>query len=172
MVLNIIGRAFFTHETSVILPAIFMSVLLYGLGYIAAHTTVPAETVTEEPIAEYSVSEEETAELIKRIDTLMREKMLYKNAGLTIQDLATAVNSNRTYVSKAINCTYHISFSQYVSQQRVAYAQLILRDPRYTSDKAAIADAIALSGFASDQTFYRVFKELTGTTPLQFRHQN
>ena len=100
----------------------------------------------------------------------MREQKLYTNANLTILDLANAVGSNRTYVSNAINRTYHISFSQYVARQRVAYAQLILRDPAYRSDKAAIVDAIIRSGFASDQTFYRVFKEQTGMTPAQYRN--
>jgi AraC-like DNA-binding protein len=54
----------------------------------------------------------------------------------------------------------------------VEHAQQLLRDPKYTSDHDAIADAIALSGFYSDQTFYRVFKDLTGLTPLQYRQQN
>ncbi len=47
-----------------------------------------------------------------------------------------------------------------------------LTDPQYTSDHEAVSSAIALSGFTSDQTFYRIFKELTGQTPLQFRRQN
>ncbi|MBR6018344.1 MAG: helix-turn-helix transcriptional regulator [Paludibacteraceae bacterium] len=174
MILNVLGREFFTHEASVSLPAVVMSVLLYGLGFVAAHTTLPAETVNEETAGESlpATDKEETSELIRRIDTIMREQLLYTNAGLTIQDLAVAVGSNRTYVSNAINRTYHISFSQYVSRQRIAYAQLILKDPRYRTDKAAVSDAISLSGFASDQTFYRVFKDLTGQTPLQYRKAN
>ena len=31
---------------------------------------------------------------------------------------------------------------------------------------------IAMSGFASEQAFYRIFKEITGLTPLQYRHKN
>lgn len=171
MTLNFLGRDFFAQEAPVAAPAVVMSVLLFGLGFVAAHTTLPAETVSEEtaeegiPVAD----KEETSELIHRIDTIMREQLLYTNAGLTIQDLAAAVNSNRTYVSNAINRTYGISFSQYVSRQRVEYAKMLLRDPRYKTDKAAVSDAISLSGFASDQTFYRVFKDLTGQTPLQYR---
>ena len=170
IVLNFMGRDYFAEDAPVVLPAAIMSVLLYGLGYVAAHTVIPPDSVPEEqPIAE-AHSHEESVNLISKIDTVMREQKLYTNANLTILDLANAVGSNRTYVSNAINRTYHISFSQYVVRQRVAYAQLILRDPGYKTDKAAIQDAVCLSGFASDQTFYRVFKEQTGMTPAQYRN--
>lgn len=168
MILNICGRNYFTDETFVLIPAVVMSVLLYGLGYIAAHTTIPSETVEYSDHAD-AIEQEEQNDLIHRIDAVMREQMLYTQPGLTIYDLAKATNSNRTYVSAAINRTYGISFSQYVSRQRVEYAKLILRDKRYTSGKAAVNDAITLSGFASDQTFYRVFKEQTSLTPLAYR---
>ena len=169
MLLNIIGREFFAAGLYVGVPAIIMSVLLYGLGFTAAHTTVPAETVTEEP---NTASTEEADQLMQRIDKIMREQALYTNSHLTIQDLASAVGSNRTYVSNTINRNCAQSFSQYVARYRVEHAQTILRDARYTSDHEAITDAIALSGFTSDQTFYRVFKDITGLTPLQYRQQN
>ena len=169
MLLNIIGREFFAEGLYVGVPAIIMSVLLYGLGFTAAHTAVPAETVTEEP---NTASTEETDQLMQRIEQIMRDQSLYTDSHLTIQDLASAVGSNRTYVSNAINRNTALSFSQYVARFRIEYAQTILRDNKYTSDHEAIADAIALSGFTSDQNFYRVFKDLTGLTPLQFRQQN
>jgi len=109
---------------------------------------------------------------MNRIATALREKRLFANPHLTIQDLAAAVGSNRTYVSNCINRRTGLSFSQYVARYRVEHAQLILRTPQYMSDHEAIADAVALSGFSSDQSFYRVFKEVTGITPLQYRRQN
>lgn len=168
MVLNFIGREYFTHDAIVLIPAVVMSVLLYGLGFIAAHTSLPEDVAEENYQPE---TEEATDNLIHRIDATMREQMLYTRPNLTIYDVAKATNSNRTYISAAINRTYGISFSLYVTKQRVEYAKLILRDTRYTTDKAAVSDAILLSGFASEQTFYRVFKEQTGLTPLQFRQQ-
>ena len=170
MALNFLGRDFFAHEASVALPAVVMSVLLYGLGFVAAHTTIPEETVApEEDKEEKEASIEETDALMFKIATALREQELYADPRLTIQDLASAVNSNRTYVSNCINRRTGFSFSQYIAHYRVEHAQQILRDPKYKTDHEAIADAMALSGFSSDQNFYRVFKDITGVTPLQYR---
>lgn len=177
MTLNLLGRDFFTQDANVVLPAIAMSILLYGLGFIAAHTTIPPELTEEQLLSaeaadSYSQTEQintAPSDLIDRIDTVMREQQLFTHPDLTIYDLAKVVASNRTYVSNAINRTYGIRFSQYVAKHRVEYAKTILADKHYSTDKAALSDAISRSGFASDQTFYRVFKEQTGLTPLQYR---
>ena len=176
LVLVVIGREFFIHETEVTIPAIIMSVLLYGLGYVASNTTIPPE-VKGERGSEVSGSEvsglEEKGddELMRKIDHVMREEQLYRNASLTIHDLAAAVNSNRTYVSNCINRTNGQSFSQYVATYRISCAKEILSSDRYASDHDAIADAVAQSGFLSYQTFYRVFKDSTDSTPLQYRQK-
>lgn len=171
--LNILGRERFDGSLLVGIPAVIMSILLFSLGYIAAHTILPKETVAqeEETVVDHATTAE-TDELFIKITTALREQRLFTNPNLTIQDLATAVGSNRTYVSNCINRRTGFSFSRYVAQYRVEHAQTILIDPQYISDHEAIADAIALSGFASDQTFYRIFKEVTGYTPLQFRQLN
>ena len=115
---------------------------------------------------------EQTDELMHLISVVLREQRLFSNPNMTIQDLAQAVNSNRTYVSQCINRRTGLSFSQLVTRYRVENAELILRSENYSSDHEAITDAMELSGFSSDKTFYRAFKEITGTTPLQYRKQN
>lgn len=172
MIFNIIGREFFHESILVTLPAMVMSALLYGLGYVAAHTTIPQETISSEEPQAAEASTEETDALMHLIAKALREEKLFASPDLTIQDLASAVHSNRTYVSQCINRRTGLSFSQYIARYRVENAQLILRSENYSSDHEAIADAMELSGFNSDQTFYRVFKEITGTTPLQYRKQN
>ena len=169
MTLNFVGREFFAQGAPVALPAVVMAVLLFGVGFVAAHTVVPQETVAEEPLADNRSSADDSRALIRKIDDVMREQTLYRNSQLNIHDLARAVNSNRTYVSAAINQQYNVNFSIYVNRFRVEEAKRILADNTYTHDKEAIADAIALSGFQTEQTFYRVFKEMTGTTPLLYR---
>lgn len=173
MMLNLLGRDAFEGSLLVSIPAVCMSVLLYGLGYVAANTTLPPETVAQQDEQEEDkATTEETDALMHKIATALREERLFTNPHLTIQDLAAAVSSNRTYVSNCINRRTGLSFSQYVARYRVEHAQQILRTPRYPSDHEAIADAVALSGFSSDQSFYRIFKEVTGTTPLQYRRLN
>ncbi len=179
MLLNVIGRGFFAEGVLAGIPAVIMTILLYGLGYVAADTVLPRDLEqkdTEEPQegeiqgSKTPLSDEEDV-LMTKIDQLMCDRRLYRNPSLTIHDLASAVGSNRTYVSNCINRNRGLSFSQYVATFRVANVQRILTDPRYHSDHDAIADAISQSGFLTDQTFYRVFKETTGATPLQYRQR-
>ena len=177
MLLNILGRDTFDGSLLVCIPAVLMSVLLFSLGYVAAHTAIPQETVEPEAASDdeekaRNATTEETDELMYKIGTILREEQLFKNPNLTIQDLAAAVGSNRTYVSACINRRTNFSFSQLVAQYRVENAKSILSDPQYCTDHDAVSSAIALSGFTSNQTFYRIFKELTGQTPLQYRRQN
>ena len=171
--LNVLGRELFDGTWLVYIPALLMSVLLFSLGYVAAHTTLPVETVSpEEKHEEDTATTQETEELIHKISVVLMEEKLFANPDLTIQDLSTAVGSNRTYVSNCINRRTGLSFSQYIARFRVEYAQTVLLDPQYTDDHEALSQAIVLSGFASNQAFYRVFKELTDLTPLQYRHTN
>ena len=174
--LNMLGRDVFDGSLLVAVPAVLMSVLLYSLGYAAAHTALPQETVAQEEKEEEErarrATTAETDELFNKIITALREEKLFTNPNLTIQDLASAVGSNRTYVSACINRRSNFSFSQLVAQYRVENAKTVLTDPQYTSDHEALSNAIVLSGFASDPTFYRIFKDATGLTPLQFRQQN
>ena len=176
MLLNILGRERFDGSLLVCIPAVMMSILLFSLGYVAAHTTMPVETVAPQEEGDEAkanlATTAETDELFHAITTALREQQLFTNPHLTIQDLANAVGSNRTYVSACINRRSNFTFSQLVAQYRVEHAKTILLDPQYVSDHDAVAAATALSGFTSDSSFYRVFKDLTGLTPLQYRHKN
>ncbi len=167
--LNIVGRDFFAHEAPVALPALVMSVILFSLGYVSAHTVLPQETVAMEEEKEEEATFAETDVLLAKIFTVLSEQKLFADPNMTIQDLAQAVNSNRTYVSQCINRRTGLNFSQFILRYRVEYAKQILRDPSYQTDHEAIEAAMILSGFASNQTFYRVFKEVAKKTPIQYR---
>ena len=52
MILNFFGREFFNDSLLVCIPAVLMSVLLFSLGYVAAHTVLPQETITQEETTE------------------------------------------------------------------------------------------------------------------------
>jgi AraC-like DNA-binding protein len=172
---TVMGREMFADSVWLILPSLLMSVLLYALGYTAFVLPDPlkgmdacADPMRQKDVPDDFLSEED-AIIIGRLNRLMKEKKTYLRSDITIADIALLVGTNRSYLSAAINHTYAINFSQYINQLRVEEAKLVLADKSYSVDKEAIADAMIRSGFTNDKTFYRVFKEYTGETPLQYR---
>ena len=84
---------------------------------------------------------------------------------LKISDVAAELCTNRLYVSTAINEEVGISFSDYINRKRVNYAIHLMRvNPQLT-----IYEIADLSGFSSDKSFYRNFKNITGKSPKEIR---
>lgn len=98
----------------------------------------------------------------------MREEHIYRQQGLTKEQAAAMIGTNRTYLTESIKKHTGLSFIYYVNSYRIREAIAILSDP--SSDipmKALIVDV----GFKSSTTFYKLFSEATGKTPQTFRNE-
>lgn len=104
--------------------------------------------------------------LFDTIEKKMSDEHLYRTNGLTLETLAEAIGSNRTYVSRAVNMFAGVSFSRYVNHFRVEETVKRLSEP--ASDILVKELAYSL-GFRSDSVFSKVFKSETGMTPNEFR---
>lgn len=104
-------------------------------------------------------------DLLSRIISLMEERKLYLRKDLRIADVAAELGTNSTYVSACLNGQLGKSFNDFVSSYRVQYAQqLIQSHPQMPLDQ--VADE---SGFSSERSFYRIFKDVTGSSPGEWR---
>jgi AraC-like DNA-binding protein len=103
-------------------------------------------------------------QLMQRIETLMEEQRLYLNSDLKMGDVASQLGVHQNEVSACINNCKGYSFSLFVNNYRVAYAQQLLRN----HPEKKMAQVGMESGFANDTTFYRVFKTITGLTPSEW----
>ena len=89
----------------------------------------------------------------------------YTRPGLTIEELAAALGTNRTYLSAYIKATYRVTFREWVAGLRIGYAkQMLMQHPEMTV--SAISEA---SGFLSLSYFTRIFTEKEGCTPSKWR---
>lgn len=102
-------------------------------------------------------------ELMTRIKLLMEEERLYLNPNLKLADVAEALDVSRNAVSACINALGS-TFSQLVNDYRLQHAKELLL---LESDKKMAAIGLE-SGFASERSFFRVFKEATGMTPKEW----
>ena len=177
-ILNFIGREVFDDSDYIAVPSLLMTILLYMLGFVTVRMTNPTQgfAITEEP--EFTATkpgeakageDRDKMQLSQKLDEIMKEQKLYLRPDLTINDVVHIIGSNRTYLSAAINRAYGVNFYTYINTFRIEEAKRILTQTTYLHDKQAIVDALEKSGFTSGSTFYRVFKELTGTTPLGYR---
>lgn len=104
------------------------------------------------------------AKLWESILYLMKEKEYYLNPELTLNDLAKACKSNRSYISKTIKSYSNQNFCTFVNRFRIEKAKSLLQEqPEYTQESIA-----SLSGFKSTATFYRIFKNYTGLPPRKY----
>lgn len=85
--------------------------------------------------------------------------------GLTIEELAGALGTNRTYLAAYIKSTYHASFREWIAGLRIECAkQMLVRHPELTV--AAVSEA---SGFLSLSYFTKIFAEKEGCPPSKWR---
>lgn len=103
----------------------------------------------------------EENELAARFDILMTEKKLFLSPRLTLEDVASSLNSNKTYVSRMVNDVYKTNFPEVINKMRVEYAEQYILSHR-DANQIEIAKNC---GFLSASSFNIAFKRVTGTTP-------
>lgn len=89
----------------------------------------------------------------------------YLNSGLTLDQLAKEMKSNRTYISKTLKEDMGTNFNDFVNGFRISFAKKMLAEQNNTK----LNDVAMYAGFNSYSTFFRVFKEQTGVNPSEFK---
>ncbi len=123
-----------------------------------------------EPIAreDFPETEKESPlprkDLSKAID-LWIERKGFTMQGITINDVARDLNTNRTYLSTYINTQKGISFSEWINQLRIEEAQrLLIEQPHLPI--VEISEAV---GYAYLSSFGRQFSKIAGSGPVSWR---
>ena len=86
---------------------------------------------------------------------------------LTIRDVAERQASNESYISRSLNQGLGVTFNEFINGLRVDHAKNMLEGGRESLIQIAFA-----SGFNSKATFNRVFKEIVGKTPTDYRRDS
>lgn len=97
-------------------------------------------------------------------ERLMTEEKPFLKQGLTIEDVALMLATNRTYVSSMLHDDYGSTFPEYMTEQRLEYSkQYMLDHPHEVQEEIAFQ-----CGFASASGFNKRFREQYGITPKEW----
>jgi AraC-like DNA-binding protein len=99
-----------------------------------------------------------------RLNCILEEETPYLKTELSIADLAKRLDLSVHQLSQLINSRFQTNFYGLINRLRIEEAKSLLGGSDLTVMEVAFE-----SGFNSKTTFNRVFKELTGETPSQFR---
>ncbi len=183
-VANAIGRHWFaTSPWFLILPSFAFSILLtligwegilFGLVPIDTYRPPLQETLSAERVeacgdaapndeqeaATEMLTEQNLSECLVQV---LREQKLFLRHDLRLTDLTEIMNTNRTYLWKALK-SEGTTFSDIVNKMRIEYAiEMMSKYP-----DMSLIDICVRSGYANMDSFYRHFRNVMHCTPREY----
>lgn len=172
-IFNLFTMSFCTDGLFLSLSGFIILIGYFGLTQqeVFVSFVPPAQEVTAPKKYETSpLKEEELQKCFRRVSIFMASKKPYLNPDLTLPKLAEEVNVPVHHLSQVINEVHQNNFFDFVNRYRVEEVKRKIKDKKY-SNYSLLAIAME-SGFNSKSAFNRVFKNISGKTPSQFRDQN
>jgi AraC-like DNA-binding protein len=145
-----------------------LTALGLGFGYLAATTMLrvyspPVVLNAVSRLARQELTPEEQA-LAAQVKSLMELDKLYHEPSFSRAGLAREMKISESALSRVINAAFGKSFPRLLSEYRVEDAKRMLKNPEIPIQVIAFE-----VGFNSLASFNRVFREVTGLTPSQYR---
>ena len=123
----LIWLAFFTSSyTSYIIGALSFSVILYLSALVWLFSRKPESERLSKPYADKTIDKSLELQISERLEGLMHEESLYRDANLTLPVLAKKVGVSVPQLSQLLNDNLNKSFAHYVNEWRINEAKRLL----------------------------------------------
>lgn len=145
---------------------LFLFAFLYIIIY-RRRSTRQHESQDETSVNNAEENTESDDELMQRICQWIECGQRYLTPRLKPTDIAVDLGVSVANLTDCISSQRHCTFAQLIAEYRVGHAQRLLTDD---PDMKLVA-VIEQSGFASESTFFRTFKAVTGLSPKEWLAQ-
>ena len=120
---------------------------------------------TEKTLKQNGVEEK----LLYDFQQLLESEKIYRRQGFDLDTAAKMLNSNRSYLSRAINQSKHKNFTEYINLYRVEEAVEIIKEQNRGGNNYTIQTVSEIVGFGNRTSFYDAFKQVVGVTPIEYK---
>lgn len=171
------SAAYFDIVTSFRVLATLISINIFVVGFYGLRQPIifkhEKDLVSEIPDKEKykgsNLSDQESEEILKRLEQKMKEELLFTRQSLGIAELASELEVSKHWISQVINEKLGSNFYDFVNRYRVEAFKVRLCDPQY--EHLTMLGIALECGFSSKSSFNQVFKRFEGVTPSQFKAQ-
>ncbi|MGC4035104.1 MAG: ABC transporter permease [Chitinophagaceae bacterium] len=149
-------------------PLLFLLAVIITWIAATVHSRTVAETGIEKPsflTPSLPVELRQKATWLKRS---MLSQQYYKDPGINLNSLAQKLDLSPHELSRIINTVLKKNFYDFINEYRVAEMIKKMQDP--ANDHLTLAGIATDSGFNSKSTFNRIFKEMTGKSPAEYKN--
>jgi AraC-like DNA-binding protein len=115
-----------------------------------------------------ALQDEQRQQIVETLTTAMAADQLFLDSDLSLESLATQLDVPKHHITEVLNEHLHTNFYQFLNRYRVDEAQRLIKTAGYDANLTAIGFE---SGFKSKSTFNKYFKDATGLSPSEYRHQ-
>ncbi len=117
--------------------------------------------------ADKKIDLNEASEFQIKLDSIIKEKELFKNPDLKLADVSRQLHVLPHYLSQFLNDNLGKSFPLFINEYRIQEAkQLLINEDNYTTEAVGYE-----CGFNSKSTFYTTFKKIVGKTPAAYKKE-
>lgn len=109
---------------------------------------------------------EQASRIADKINDIMSKEKLYLDSNLSLQKLSNHLVISPNYISQTLNETLCTNFFDFINKWRIEAAK-----PRILANQESVLNVALEVGFNARSSFYKAFKQETGTTPSEFRKQ-
>jgi ABC-type antimicrobial peptide transport system permease subunit/AraC-like DNA-binding protein len=99
---------------------------------------------------------------------VVKENRYYQDPELSLGSLAEKLDLHTHELSRILNTVLKKSFNDFINEYRIADFVQKMRDPAY--DHITLLGIAYESGFNSQSSFNRIFKHMTGKSPVEYKN--
>jgi putative ABC transport system permease protein len=102
------------------------------------------------------------------LKNVVKTNRYYQDPELSLSSLAEKLELTTHELSRVINVVLKKSFNDFINEYRVAEVARKMQDP--ANDHITLLGIALESGFNSQSTFTRIFKQMTGKSPVEYKN--
>ena len=110
---------------------------------------------------------EKSKEMARQLMTMIAEQRIHLQSGYSVDTAIDALRTNRTYFYRMLHEEFGSTFSELMNRERIKHIKVLL-----TTSNDSISSIADSCGFKNTSYMIKIFKQLEGCTPSEWKKQH